>query len=229
LDSTQPFRAHTDRGGHCEQYVRDAAAKPLNYSSATPKELDAQRLAQSFGQIGGMFRLTPMIGSDGGRDGSGGSALSNRSGVQYSELHGASGWGDSRTGAGSGYSWLSAANQHVPGFFREQVAGAANLLRSAGVSRDDVNHDTRHMVHLQKYQPEVLDLIRRRQDIERRRAAGEDVSASEREFGEDREKTRNKMTPLHRDHFDRMKSINGPIEKMRNLTWMPRATARNSK
>src|SRR2546427_222856 len=81
---------------------------------------------------------------------------------------------------GWGYSWLIAANQNILGFNQAQVAGAANFLKGMGASREDVNHDTRHMVHLREYHSEIGNLIKRRREIERRRANGEDVSEDEK-------------------------------------------------
>jgi hypothetical protein len=161
---------------------------------------------------GGMFGMGRVFAwqGDGGSGGGGASSLNSRGGAQYSQLHGGAGWSDVRTGPGTGFSWLSPGNQHVPGFTREQVAGAANFLRGLGQDRETVNYNTRHMVHLQPYRDEIGELIRRRQDIERRRAAGEDVSEDDRQQDRSRNELRDRMTPEQRRHFEQMRGIDRP-------------------
>jgi hypothetical protein len=187
------------------QYVQTAAAKPLNFSAATPAELAVHRFAQSTGPANGLPRFGNVAA---------GAHESSRGGNQFSELKssGTSGL-DVSTGPGTGYSWLSPANRNIPGFSQMQVAGAANFLKSAGASREDVNHDTREMVHLTPYRHEIGDLMAEHRDIERRRARGEDVSELERKFVEKRQTTRGHMTPQQQRHFDNLNVIRHHSEK----------------
>ena len=106
----------------------------------------------------------------------------SKSGAYARELNGKASPAD--VAPGTGYSWLSPANQNIPGFNQAQVAGAANFLKNAGLSREDVNHDTRHMVHLQKHQGEIGDLIKQQRDIDQRRARGENVDADQGKLDE---------------------------------------------
>lgn len=133
-----------------------------------------------------------------------------RGGNQFAELRSKSGvTGDTSTGSGTGYSWLTAANQNIPGFSQAQVASAANFLKGVGLSREEVNEDTRHMVHLSKYRKEIGDFIKRKKDIERRKARGEDTSEDEARLEEDKEKARKRMTPEERKHFDDFRALQG--------------------
>jgi len=111
------------------------------------------------------------------------------------------------TSEGSGYSWLTAANKNIAGFSQAEVASTANFLKGMGLTQDEVNADTKHVIHLSKYRKEIGDFIKRKKDIERRRARGEDVSEEERRLEEDKKRARDRMTPEERRHFDQIQSI----------------------
>jgi len=134
------------------------------------------------------------------------SALSSRGGNQFAEMKGGKA-NPSEIAPGTGYSWLSPANQNIPGFTQAQVASAANFLKNAGLSREDVNHDTRHMVHLTPYQREIGGFIGRQREIDRRRARGENVDDAQKKLEEDKQNTRGRMTPEQQKHFDQLKAI----------------------
>jgi hypothetical protein len=155
------------------------------------------------------------------------SALSTRGGNQFTDLKGVKA-NASEIAPGTGYSWLSPANQNIPGFTQAQVASSANFLKNAGLSREDVNHDTRHMVHLAPYQREIGGFIGRQREIDQRRARGENVDDAQKKLDEDKRNTRGRMTPEQQKHFDQLKAIRAQDKKRVELEGEHRATLSDS-
>jgi len=122
-----------------------------------------------------------------------------KSGGRFKDIN-----GGNSTGDGSGYSWLTAANQNIAGFSQTQVAGAANFLKGLGLTRAEVNDNVGDMVHLSKYEKEIRELAKRKRDIERRRERGEDVSEDQKKYDEDKNKIKGGMTPEEQRHFNNL-------------------------
>jgi hypothetical protein len=135
----------------------------------------------------------------------------SRTGAYARELSGKASAAD--IAPGTGFSWLSPANQNIPGFNQAQVAASANFLKSIGFSREQVNEGTRHMVHLQPYKSEITDFAARWRDINRRRALGENVDEDVKKIEDEQNKTRERMTPAQRKHFDKVIPIIRQQEK----------------
>src|ERR1043165_1850768 len=209
--------------------------KSLIYSSMSAEVLDlldpakraeAQRAqaqnanvtsAQSIGASAALGRFVNGVWVEG----KGESTLSTRGGNQFAEIKSKA--SAAETAPGTGYSWLTAANQNVPGFRQAQVAHAANFLKNAGLSREDVNHDTRHMVHLRKYENEIGGIIGRQRAIDRRRANGENVEDDQARLDDDKKTTRGRMTPAQQKHFDQLKAIRRHEEKRVQLEGVQQA------
>jgi hypothetical protein len=176
-------------------------------SMLTPAQREAAKAGVYPLDPAAMARFQATLNGGLGARGMGGN-LPDRGGNQFAELRAKGGaTGDTSTGEGSGYSWLSAANQNIAGFSQAQIASAANFLKGAGLTREEVNEDTKHMVHLSKFRKEISDFIKRKKDIERRKANGEDTSEDEAKLEEDKERARKRMTPEQRKHFDDMRGI----------------------
>lgn len=182
--------------------AKDYANKPINYSAATTEQVNRARVAMGLSPLGlGAAHMRHAA------DAAGGNRLSNRGGNQFSELKNGGAIGDASTGHGSGFSWLTPANQHIPGFNQAQVASAANFLKQIGGSREDVNHDTKHMVHLQPYRAEIGELAGMADEIKHRRAQGLDTTEQERKYHERKQEVRGRMKPTQQQHFDHMRRI----------------------
>jgi hypothetical protein len=193
----------------------------FNWHTASPEQIKAYQLANGLNLPGsgreGLGRLS--------RDG--GDGLSSRGGNQFAELRGGSS-SETSTAPGSGYSMLTAANQNIAGFTQGQVASAANFLKDHGASREDINHDTRHMVHLREYQKPIGDFATRQREIDRRRGRGEDVSADQATLDEAKKEFRGKLPESKRPHFDELRLIRSHQEKRVELDGEEKGSTLNS-
>lgn len=172
----------------------------FNWHTASPEQIKAYQLANGLNLPGSGREGLGRLGREGG-DG-----LSSRGGNQFAELRGGSS-AETSTAPGSGYSMLTAANQNIAGFTQGQVASAANFLKDHGASREDINHDTRHMVHLREYQKPIGDFANRQREIDRRRGRGEDVGAEQDKLEKEKKSFRETLPEGKRKHFDELKVI----------------------
>jgi hypothetical protein len=101
-------------------------------------------------------------------------------------------------------------------------------LKDHGASREDINHDTRHMVHLREYQKPIGDFATRQREIDRRRALGEDVGTEQDTLDTEKKGFRGKLPEGKRKHFDELRLIRSHQQKRVELDGEQKASTLDS-